>query len=221
MQDVGIFQSKCTTTRVGNFRCLFIFRLIYGMVHARSVSLNLLLHNSIYMHWKQNALNVHRISIFFSSRFPYHLMTDSHKQIKKKKLKKLLNMAVKTIIIWYRLGHDECLKFQTRHSQFFQFQKDLHSLFYRKTAGVKLKQQLAFDSNHQNPNKNPTNTRRHTHFYSLTHNHWMNKSLSLSLSTPEHNTTSKPPKFTICFALFTAFPPPPSFSSAKIAQSLP
>lgn len=51
-------------------------------------------------------------------------------------------MAVKTIIMWYRLGHDECLKFQTRHSQFYQFQKDPHSLFYHKITGVKYNQTL-------------------------------------------------------------------------------
>lgn len=78
--------------------------------------------------------------LFFPLRFQNNFVNEP--QIKKKKLKKLLNMAVKTKIIWYRLGHDECLMFQTRHSQFCQFQKDLHSLFYHKLAGVKYDQNV-------------------------------------------------------------------------------
>lgn len=88
-------------------------------------------------------------SIFFSSRFD-NMLLPNHTQIKKKKLKKLLNMAVKTIM-WYRLGHDECLKFQTRHSQSYQFQKDPHSLFYRKITGVQYKIKHCVRSNHPIP----------------------------------------------------------------------
>lgn len=99
--------------------------------------------------------------LFLSSRFDNicHRIT----QIKKKKLKKLLNMAVKTIIIWYRLGHDECLKFQTRHSQSYQFQKDLHSLFYHKITGVKYNQNTAFGLITTNSNEKKTHTHKVNH----------------------------------------------------------
>lgn len=76
-------------------------------------------------------------------------------QIKKKKQKKLLNMVVKTIIIWYQLGHDECLKFQTRHSQFYQFQKDLRSLFCHKITGVKYDQKVRSIKSPKKPMKKP------------------------------------------------------------------
>lgn len=116
--------------------------------------------------------------------FPFRFHTMQSKlllnrivQIKKKRLKKLLIMAAKTKIIWYRLGHGECLKFQIHHSRYYQFQKDLHSLFYHRKAGVNYDPTARSRSNHQNslprPNVNTLWTFRYLHkmctnfFYNL------------------------------------------------------
>lgn len=43
----------------------------------------------------------------------------------------------KTIIIQRcRLDHDECRKFKTRHSPFYRFPRDQHSLYYHRVTGV-------------------------------------------------------------------------------------